>query len=118
MQTTNESIAKMCHELNRAYCEAIGDDSQMPWAEAEQRQRDSAVTGVAFVLANPDADNSASHDNWLAEKLATGWVYGPVKDTTAKTHPCCVPYEDLPVEQQVKDALFKNTVETVRGMCA
>lgn len=24
-------IAKFAHEVNRAYCQAIGDNSQLPW---------------------------------------------------------------------------------------
>lgn len=50
------------------------------------------------------------HDSWLAEKARDGWVYGKVKDADAKTHPCIVPFSQLPVEQQIKDALFRATV--------
>ena len=32
---TIENIARACHEANRAICEAAGDFSQKPWAEAE-----------------------------------------------------------------------------------
>lgn len=109
-----EVIARVCHEANRAYCAGIGDNSQVAWADAPQWQRDSAVTGVQFNLANPDAPASASHDSWLAEKERTGWRYGEVKDPEAKTHPCFVPYEQLPVEQQKKDALFKAVVAALR----
>ena len=51
-----------------------------------------------------------SHAGWLAEKVATGWVYGPVKDPAAKTHPCMVPFDRLPFSQQAKDVLFQTTV--------
>ena len=27
----NEAIAKVCHEVNRAYCKALGDESQLPF---------------------------------------------------------------------------------------
>jgi hypothetical protein len=47
-----------------------------------------------------------AHESWLAEKAATGWTYGPVKDEQAKTHPCFVAFEQLPPDQQAKDALF------------
>ena len=29
-----EEIARVCHNVNKAYCEAIGDDSQVTWEEA------------------------------------------------------------------------------------
>ena len=104
---TISDIAKACHEANRALCAALGDNSQVPWEEAPAWQRDSAINGVQFNLDNPAAPASASHDSWLAEKEATGWKYGPVKDAEKKEHPCFVPYEQLPKEQQAKDHLFK-----------
>jgi hypothetical protein len=107
-------IAKVCHEVNRGYCTAIGDTSQPPWDEAPDWQRTSAIKGVQFVLDNPDAPPSASHDSWLAEKQATGWKYGPVKDPAKKEHPAFLPYDDLPQEQKIKDHLFKAVVEAMR----
>ena len=103
-------VAMMCHEANRNLCIALGDFSQKPWEDAEQWQKDSAFNGVVFNLQNPDAPASASHDSWLEEKRATGWTYGPVKDADKKEHPCFVPYEALPSEQQAKDHLFKGIV--------
>ncbi len=105
-----EDIAKVCHAANKALCEGLGDVSQVPWDEAPHWQKASAVDGVAFNLRNPEAPASASHDNWLKDKMATGWKYGPVKDPERKEHPCFVPYDKLPLEQQAKDHLFKSIV--------
>jgi len=105
-------IAELCHEVNRAYCQGIGDNSQSAWKDAPEWQRDSAVNGVRFHMDNPNADPSDSHDNWLAEKVAGGWVYGEVKDAELRTHPCIMAYEDLPQEQRVKDSLFIAVVHT------
>jgi hypothetical protein len=107
---SNEAIAKVCHEANKAYCQTVGDNSQLAWEEAPQWQKDSAIKGVEFCLANPDAPPSANHESWLKVKEAEGWVYGPEKKAEKKEHPCMVPYELLPVEQQKKDALFKAIV--------
>lgn len=102
-----EHIAAICHEANASLCAAYGDFSQAGWGQAPAWQRESAVAGVTFAAANPDAPTSAQHDSWMAAKDADGWEYGPVKDAEAKTHPCMVPYEQLPAEQQAKDHLFK-----------
>ena len=107
-------IAKICHQANKAYCESLGDASQVDWESAPDWQRNSAINGVEFVLANPYALPSASHENWLKEKLDAGWKYGPVKDTEKKEHPCCVAFSELHESQQVKDVLFRNIVLSIR----
>jgi len=107
-------IARVCHETNAAYCRAIGDNSQKDWDSAEEWQRQSAIDGVLFALNNPDAPASAQHDAWLEAKRRDGWKYGPLKNAEAKEHPCFVPYAELPVEQRLKDYLFKAVVSAFR----
>lgn len=113
---TEIEIARLCHEANRAYCKALGDDSQVPWESAPPNIQQSAVDGVRFILANDDAPPSASHDNWLKFKVQDGWVYGEVKDAEKKEHPCIVPYNNLPVEQRAKDYIFGAVVRTARAI--
>ena len=96
-----------------AYCQAIGDVTQVPWEEAPQWQRDSAVKGVEMHLADPNASPAASHESWKKQKLEEGWTYGPIKDPEKKEHPCIVPFADLPKEQQVKDWLFRGVVHAI-----
>jgi hypothetical protein len=91
----------------------ISDDSQQPWAQAEPWQRESAIRGVAFAVEHPEALPSTQQGAWLADKVMDGWTYGALKDTQAKTHPCMVPYEQLPVAQQRKDALFTAIVRAL-----
>lgn len=110
---SSEQIARVCHEANRGYCEAIGDPSQEPWEFAYQWQRDSAINGVTYALTYPTAPPSAQHDAWLRDKEKDGWKYGAVKDPAKKEHPCCVPYDQLPIEQKRKDALFKAIVNSL-----
>ena len=111
-----EAVARICHELNRAYCDELGDHSQSAWDAAPQWQRDSAILGVKFHLANPNAGPAASHESWLAEKKRDGWKYGPVKNPEAKEHPCYVPFAELPAEQQAKDVLFTGVVRALHSM--
>lgn len=109
-ETVIDRIARVCHEVNRAYCKALGDDSQKPWDEAPEWQRKSARNGVIMHMTRRDADEETSHDEWMREKLATGWKWGPVKDEVAKTHPCIVDFSKLPPEQKAKDYLFRAVV--------
>ena len=106
-------IARVCHEVNRAYCQGLGDGSQPSWDTAPRWQIESVIEGVKFHLQNPLASPSASHEKWLAHKEAEGWRYGLIKDEDAKTHPCMVPFHELPVEQRAKDYLFRAVVHSV-----
>jgi RyR domain len=109
-------VARICHEANHAYCESIADYSQNGWNEAAEWQRQSAIKGVEWRLANPEAPESAQHEAWVEEKVREGWVYGPVKDAEKKFHPCLVPYDELPAEQRAKDALFAAIVTALKPM--
>ena len=106
-------IAEVCHEVNRAYCQALGDDSQVPWSEAPAWQKDSAVSGVRMHQDNPDATAAMSHECWLSEKTEAGWKHGRLKSETLKTHPCMVPFNELPVDQKAKDYIFRAIVHAL-----
>lgn len=117
MQDTLDStvyrIAKVCHEVNRAYCECIGDYSQMPWKEAPEWQRKSAYQGAQFRIQHPEASAQDIHDEWLRYKLMDGWKYGEHKNPALKEHPCLVPYDDLPAFQKTKDHLFAAVISAM-----
>lgn len=107
-------IAQVSHELNKAYCESIGDHSQLPWDDAPDWQQNSAINGVNFHLENPDASPAASHNSWLKQKEEEGWKYGLVKNPETKEHPCFVPYDELPISQRSKDYIFRQTVHSLK----
>lgn len=111
MDSKIEACARAAHEVNRAYCVAIGDNSQVPWEQAPDWQRTSAKNGVVGALAGNTPEQS--HESWLTEKAATGWHFGPTKDAEKKTHPCFVPYAELPESQRAKDDLYLSTVRSV-----
>ena len=52
------------------------------------------------------------HDVWSETRISQGWTYGPQRDDTLKTHPCLIPYEELPDSEKEYD---RNTsVETLK----
>lgn len=66
------------------------------------------------ILAEGMAKNV--HDVWAAGRIADGWTYGERRDDTSKTHPCLVPYEDLPESEKAYD---RNTsIETLKYIIA
>lgn len=111
---TLDEAAKVAHELNRIWCRMLDDDSQVPWEEAPQWQKDSCMQGIAWRLSMPDAPISQQHDNWSAVKKTEGWTYGERRNEDEKTHPNLVPFGYLPWTQQVKDHLFRGVAEALR----
>jgi len=111
---TITDIARACHEANMSVCVSLGDESQPAWDDAPDWQKQSAINGVIFHLKNPGAGPAGTHENWMREKLDAGWTYGPVKNVDAKTHPCLVPYNELPEEQQNKDRVFISVVTDLK----
>lgn len=107
-------IARVCHEANRALQIIQGDPNpSMGWMLAEAWQRESAVESVKAAIEGKDAEQL--HQAWVDVKVADGWVHGDVKDATAKTHPCLVPYDELDSGQKLKDHVFSAIVTTMTG---
>jgi hypothetical protein len=81
---------------------------------AEPDENDLRSNEASFLdfLANPGRTPEDSHQLWMAQKLADGWVYGPVKDREKKTHPDLVPFDQLPEIEQRKDI---NHIEALKA---
>lgn len=103
-----QACARAAHEVNRAYCLALGDTSQPSWENAPAWQQSSAINGVIGALGGNTPEQS--HELWLAEKLENGWKYGTIKNPDTREHPCMVPYAQLPDAQKAKDELFVTVV--------
>lgn len=105
-----EDICKAVHTINKIYCEAAGDFSQTEWEDCPDWQKESARNGVDAVMNGCDSSRG-SHESWLKQKIDEGWKYGPEKNAEKKEHPCCVPYDELPVYQRAKDSIFLAVVK-------
>jgi hypothetical protein len=70
------------------------------------------MLGVTLHSEN-DVGPQASHESWMAQKVAEGWVYGEVKNPDLKEHPCMVPFSELPASQQAKDFIFRAVVHAL-----
>lgn len=108
-----EGIARIAHQINRALRMGMGEDGGPDWFAASAELRAGIVAGVKFHIDNPQASPSDSHKAWLNHKLAAGWAYGPVKSEALKVHPCMVPFDKLPKDQQAKDWVFREVVHMV-----
>ncbi|MGQ5628728.1 hypothetical protein ACT9N5_16845 [Edwardsiella piscicida] len=70
IEDAKNKLARKCHELNRAYCKALGDSSQLPWESAPEWVRQSAIAGVNFHIDHPEARADSSHESWMKMKVA------------------------------------------------
>lgn len=127
METRTEIIAAACHSAWYAYAVFSLGEQGLPWECAPRHQKESIFDGIEFLdiecAALPNDMSSGemltkltplSHENWMKFKKDDGWTYGKYKDPKKKTHPLLVPYDELPFDQQVKDAIFVNTYLTMR----
>lgn len=107
------AIAQTVHEAVRAWSAAHGQATIPAWSEAPEWMQTSSRQSVQFVLDHPDAGPGAQHAQWMEQRLAAGWTYGPDRDETRKHHPMLVPFEELPEFEQQKDALVCAIVKAL-----
>jgi len=43
------------------------------------------------------------HEVWAETRINQGWTYGEQRNDELKTHPCLIPYEELPEEEKEFD---------------
>lgn len=55
------------------------------------------------------------HEVWASERLREGWTYGSERNDSLKTHPCLVPYDELPEEEKNYDRnTAMNTIKVLK----
>ena len=52
------------------------------------------------------------HEVWAQGRIAEGWTWGEQRDDKQKTHPCLVPYEELPDAEREYDR--QTAVQTLK----
>ena len=57
-----------------------------------------------------------AHEVWASKRLAEGWQLGPERNEKKKTHPCLIPYDDLPDSEKEYDRAL--ALETLRVIVA
>jgi hypothetical protein len=109
---TIPEIARVAHEANRAM-QFVQNDAcpSQPWDAENEFVQELSCNGVRMIRMGYSAEEM--HNEWCEEHKAAGWTYGPVKDAERKTHPCLVPYKDLPPTQRHKTELMRAIVVTL-----
>lgn len=104
-QQNIKAFAQIAGAQRKAYLAAIGKSQELSAEHLEQL--------VLYYLTNPSAVVSSLHEDWSHRQYKDGWTYGTAFDEEKKTHPMLVAFNELPIEKQVEDLLFMQTVQTL-----
>lgn len=86
-----------------------------PWPERDEAFRTQFLDVIARQCGpHPKISPEVLHEDWVRAYEAMGWVYGPVRDVEARTHPDMVPYSELGQLERDKDAVFVALCEIAR----
>ena len=114
MTLRTEQIARVVHEANRALQVERADPTigiGSAWDDLDDETRQSAIIGVAGVLAGDTPEQS--HATWMKGKIDAGWTHGPVKSAAWRDHPSLVDYAAIPDDEKLKDHLFVAVVKAL-----
>lgn len=116
------------HQLARGV--AMGDGLMVPWDHLDEQWKETNrafADGIgakleatdcilvpaplidpngplfSFTPAELEVLAREEHDRWVAEKLRSGWRYGPLRDDAGKIHPLIVDWEELAEVERDKD---------------
>lgn len=107
-QEVRERVAKWIYEATRVEAE-WSERSIVPeaWEDRDDKFRKQFVDIIGkYLAADKLPTPEEAHDSWMDAYFIMGWKYGEKRDTTAKTHPDLLPFDQLPKDERDKDAIF------------
>lgn len=82
-----EEVARLAHEVKRAYCEALGDMNQPVWEDATELQKQDIVAAVGSHLSGERVIHIDGYEAWGHEQRVREALFCGVVDA-------CRPYLD------------------------
>lgn len=55
------------------------------------------------ILELSEALAKNTHEVWSENRIKDGWTFGEQRDDKLRTHPCLIPYDELPEEEKEYD---------------
>lgn len=112
---TVEDVARVAHEANLTAREVLMEEAGLPWEELSESTRHSLIAAVVAHFAMSRLPTPAeSHEAWCKSRLAGGWQFGAVYDSSTKHHPDLVPFAQLGAASRMKTVTFLAVMRLAR----
>ena len=112
-----ETIARICHEAMSALVAEMEGEPHPRWESLKGSDNEWMIEdtkkNVIARINNPMSLMSLTHEAWKENRIDNGWVWGETKCSIKKTHPCLVPYGELPDSEILKDQVFTAIVDRI-----
>ena len=92
-------LGKLVHGKISAFKAVIGENPYPSWEESPQHLKDVCIGGARTAL-NADCTAKDIHDYWIDRMKAIN-----------PDHPSLVPFEELSVNEKIKDEIVVSTVK-------
>lgn len=114
-ELTNER-AKFVYDAARLAAQAAtAPIIPVPWDEREEPFKAQFLEVIERQCGEQRSGSPEElHGSWMQAYFSMGWVYGEVYNREDKIHPDLVPYADLGLLEQDKDAVFVALCEIAR----
>lgn len=103
---------RAAYEASRSWCLSIGDDTHEPYDNLSTAEKAPIRESVIGILQGNIPEQA--HEDWRRRKIADGWSWGSEKDDVRKTHPALLPYEELDLEQRVKNDIWCGVTQLMQ----
>ncbi len=111
-----QELAELIHGINLLYTKTAGlPGTTVPWIAVSEGERAKFIAAVEEQIKNPSSSPENSHKRWMKSKKQDGWIFGEF-NRVEKTHPCLANYDELPLEQQIKDKLFMKLIKMMKSL--
>lgn len=106
------NATQIAHILHSVTKHIPRPDGSMPceWDELTEQQRESAAQAVKEIYFSPAKSVEELHHLWMRPLVNAGWTKGTY-DHDNKTHPCLVPFDELPRTEVAKDLIWKHLTD-------
>lgn len=107
-------IAEILHNAISAILRTDGSVI-VPWEALNDVLKDRAADTVRRLMdrmegAECGIPDKELHDLWHANMIDMGWYYGPTYSLEQKLHPSMIPFDELPDDEKIKDAIWSGII--------